>query len=157
MAPAGGPQPAAAPGAARTLAATALRRAAGAGRDHPLEVTCLTLMLIGGLAYPVPVWWADFAVWLIGAGIATMSRTWDLRDKWSGLVGPMALVVVGTVAAVALGGSHHSAAGYFHEASTGLLYLTKAATLMGAAFLAWRVHRGPRSPAVPPWRRDRRV
>lgn len=138
----------------RTAAQGTARKAAAAWRGNPLEATAITAMAIVGLAYPFPLWWVCFLVWLIFAAAgATWSRVWDLRDKWVGIVGQVALVLVGTVLAVALGGARSDLAGYVHEAQTGSLFLIKIASLLGAAYLAWRVRRGRRSPAVPPWRR----
>lgn len=132
------------------------RKAAAAWRVQPLEATAITLMVIVGLAYPFPVWWVCFLVWLVAAAVAMWSRLWDLKDKWVGVVGQVVLVFVGTVLAVALGGNHSKLAGYVHEAQTVSLFLIKIASLLGAGFLAWRVRRGRRSPSVPPWVRDRR-
>jgi hypothetical protein len=113
-------------------------------------------MALAGLAYPFPFWWLDFAVWLIGAGIALSSQLWDLRDKWTSLAGPVALVVVGTAITLAAGGTHATMAGYVHEAQAGSLYLIKGCSLAGAGYLAWRVHLGRRTPPPPPWRRPPR-
>jgi hypothetical protein len=122
-------------------------------RGRPLEATAVAVMAIVGLAYPLPLWWVCFLAWLLAAAVASWSRQWDLGDKWIGIVGQVVLAFVGTVLTVALGGTHSNLAGYVHEAQTGSLFLIKAASLLGAGYLAWRLRRGPRSPAVPPWRR----
>jgi hypothetical protein len=132
------------------------RGIAGLWRQHPVEATSLTLLALAGLAYPFPFWWLDFAIWLIGAAIAAWSQTWDLKDKWAGLAGPVVLVIVGTAAMLVLGGARATMTGYVHEALTVSLYLIKTGSLLGAAYLAWRVQRGPRSPSVPPWLREKR-
>lgn len=113
-------------------------------------------MVIVGLAYPFPLWWVCFLIWLIAAALATWSRLWSLKDKWAGVVGQVVLVFVGTALAVALGGARSHLSGYVHEAQTVSLFLIKIASLAGAGYLAWRVRRGHRSPSVPPWVRDRR-
>jgi hypothetical protein len=114
-------------------------------------------MAVAGLAYPFPLWWVSFLIWLVGAAAAIPSRLWDLRDKWVAIVGPVVVVVVGTALAVALGGMRPTLAAYLHEAAAGGLYLIKMSWLLGAGYLAWRVLRGRRTPAVPPWVRDRRL
>jgi hypothetical protein len=113
-------------------------------------------MVIVGLAYPFPLWWVCFLIWLIAAAMASWSHLWGLKDKWIGVVGQVTLVVVGTALAVALGGTRSHLAGYVHEAQTVSLFLIKIVSLLGALYLAWRVRRGRRSPSVPPWVRDRR-
>jgi hypothetical protein len=140
----------------RFAAEVAARKAAGAWRRHPLEAISVALMVVAGLAYPFPVWWAGFLVWLAGAACTTFSRLWDLWDKWVAIAGPVVVVVVGTVLVLALGGMRPNVAGYVHEVAAGGLYLIKISSLLGAGYLAWRVLRGRRSPAVPPWARDRR-
>jgi hypothetical protein len=135
------------------LAIGTARKAEGFWRRHPLEATSLTLLALGGLAYPFPFWWLDFLVWLIGAAVAAWSQLWDLRDKWAALAGPVALVIVGTAATLAFGGARVTMAGYVHEALAGSLYLIKTGSLLGVVYLAWRVRRGRRSPSVPPWLR----
>jgi hypothetical protein len=98
----------------------------------------------------------DFAIWLIGAAIAVPSRLWDLRDKWSGLAGPVALVILGTAITLAVGGTRATMPGYVHEALAGSVYLIKVGSLAGAGYLAWRVGKGRRIPRVPPWQRQAR-
>lgn len=138
------------------LARSIARRVEGIWRQHPLEATSITLMALAGLAYPFPFWSADFAIWLIGAAIAVPSRLWDLRDKWSGLAGPVALVIVGTAITLAVGGTRTTMPGYVHEALAGSVYLIKAGSVAGAVYLAWRVSKGRRIQAVPPWLRQAR-
>ena len=127
------------------------RRAADAGRRHRLEAVCVALMAIAGLIYPVPIWLVGFAVWLLAFALATSSKVWSLPDKWVGLVGPVALVIIGTAAALSLGGTRNSMHAYLHEALADSRYLIKIGDLLGAGYLAWRLQRGRRSPAVPSW------
>ncbi len=131
------------------------RGAEGFWRRHPREATAIILMALAGVAYPVPFWWLDFAVWLAGAGIAASSRLWDLRDKWVAVVGPVAFAIVGTSIALAIGGTRGSMSGYVHEALAESLYMIKFGSLAGAGYLIWRVYRGRRSPRRPPWQRWR--
>jgi hypothetical protein len=126
--------------------ATAVARFA---RQHPVETTAIVLLGLGGLIYP--------PVWLLGAAVAVASTHWDFRDKWVGLAGPPLLVIVGTGIGVALGGKHHSAGAYAHEAWVLADHLSRLLAVIGAAFLARRVQRGRRGPAPPPWNRPHRI
>ena len=55
-----------------------------------------------------------------------------------------------------MGLRHLTAGAYFHEAVTIGGYLIRAGAVLGAAYLAWRVRRGQRAPAAPPWRQSYR-
>ncbi len=127
-----------------------------AWRQHRLESTCVVLMAICGLLYPFPIWVFGFLVWLIGAATAVSSRLWTLPDKWIGLVGPVALVVIGTATLLSFGGTRSTGRLYVHEALADSMVLIKIGSLVGAAFLAWRIFQGHRAPAVPSWRRSGR-
>jgi hypothetical protein len=98
-----------------------------------------------------------FALWVIGFLVAVPSRLWTLSDKWIGLVGPVALVIVGTPVSLMLGGRYHHLNPYVHEALANSAILIKVGALLGAGYLAWRVYRGPRAPMTPPWNRPHRV
>jgi hypothetical protein len=63
------------------------------------------------------------------------------------------LVIVGAWLAVTVGGKHGSIGAYAYEAWVVAGYLSRVAALLGAVYLGWRLHRGPREPAVPPWNR----
>jgi hypothetical protein len=104
------------------------------------------LLGLGGLIFP--------PVWLLGALAALPSRLWDIRDKLTGLATPAVVTIVGG-AGLAMG-SHTSGTAYFHEALTIGGYLIRAGAVLGAGYLAWRVQRGQRQPAEPPWRRQYR-
>jgi hypothetical protein len=127
-----------------------------AWRQHRLESTCVVLMAICGLLYPFPIWVFGFLIWLIGAATAVSSRLWTLPDKWIGLVGPVALVVIGTATLLSFGGTRSTGRLYVHEALADSMVLIKIGSLVGAAFLAWRIFQGHRAPAVPSWRRSGR-
>ncbi|MGO9500318.1 MAG: hypothetical protein ACLPUO_01735 [Streptosporangiaceae bacterium] len=138
------PLAAAASGALSVLAGVA----AGAwalARQYPLEACALVLLGLGGLIFP--------PVWLFGVLVALLSKAWDFRDKWIGLAGPVILVIVGAWLAVTVGGKHGSIGAYAYEAWVVAGYLSRVAALLGAVYLGWRLHRGPREPAVPPWNR----
>jgi hypothetical protein len=124
--------------------AAVLMRASALARQHPLESVAIILLGLGGLIYPL--------VWLVGVVIALPSRLWNIRDKWLGLAAPAILTIVGS-AGLATGASHPTAGAYLHAALTIGGYLIRAGAVLGAAYLAWRVNRGRRAPAQPPWRR----
>jgi len=126
------------------------RAARGAGaraRRQPLEATALVLLGIGGLIFP--------PIWLVGALVALLSKSWDFRDKWAGLAGPVALVIVSTWILTALGGEQSSFGGYLREAWLSAGHLSRVAAVLGAAYLAWRLQHGRPQRAVPPWTRPR--
>jgi hypothetical protein len=126
------------------LARTVLARA----RRRPLEATAVVLLGLGGLIYP--------PVWLMGAALALVSRVWDIRDKWVGLVVPVFLVIVGMVADVSLGGTRSGVSGYAKEAWIFGSHISRLAAVLGAVYLVWRAERGRRSPQVAPWNKPRR-
>jgi hypothetical protein len=119
-------------------------RAWALARKRPVECAAVLMLGLGGLIYPL--------VWLAGAVIALLSRRWDLKDKLAGLAAPAVLAIVGG-AGFAMGSSHTSGGAYVHEAVVIGGYLIKVGSVLGAAYLAWRLHRGQRQPAVPSWRR----
>jgi hypothetical protein len=127
------------------------RRAAETGRQHRLETVCVVMMALGGLILPFPLWEIGFLLWLAGALIASTSKLWSLPDKWIGLVGPLALVIIGTAATVSLGGARSTGSAYLHETLTTAMYLFVVGAVLGAAYLAWRLYRGRRPTEIPPW------
>lgn len=132
-------------GPAATLATGLARQVVTVARAGPLEFTAVVILGLGGLIYP--------PVWLIGAVVALFSRIWDARDKWIGLAGPPLLVIFGSLAAVTLGGQQASMHRYVHEAWMSASYLSRIGAVLGAAYLAWRLRNGRRTPAEPPWNR----
>jgi hypothetical protein len=121
-------------------------RAAGSGTlelavSNPLEFGAVALLGIGGAAWP--------PVWLVGVALAMPSRAWDLRDKWTGLVGPVLLAILGTTAVLMLGGQHGSIGAYVYEAWLSAGRIGRAASLLGAAYLLRRLIRGRREPRQP--------
>jgi hypothetical protein len=123
-----------------------IQRAPGLARQHPLECIAVILLGLGGLIFP--------PVWLLGALVALPSRLWDIKDKLTGLATPAVVTIVGG-AGLAMG-SHTSGAAYFREALIIGGYLIRTGSVLGAGYLAWRVQRGQRQPAEPPWRRQYR-
>jgi hypothetical protein len=129
--------------------------AADAWRQHRLEVIAVALLALGALIFPFPVWLLGCLIWLLGAGVALPLKLWSPLDKFLSLVGPLVLVIVGTVIAVSIGGARQNAAAYGHEALAEAADLFRVGALLGALYLAWRIQRGRRAPAVPPWVRRR--
>jgi hypothetical protein len=126
---------------------------ADAWRLNPLAVASVALLLLGGLIFPLIVWPAGLLIWLAGAGIAIPLRQWSPLDKLLSLAGPLVLVIVGTAIAVSIGGTRPDAAAYGHEALARAADLFKVGALLGGLYLAWRIQRGRRVPAEPPWAR----
>jgi hypothetical protein len=126
-------------------------------RGYPLEATVVALLVVAGLVYPFPIWLLGFLLWTGGILTALASKMWDTRDKVTGLAVPVVAAIVGTIVVLATGGEHNTARAYAHEIGVAGPLLLRAAVVLGAVYLAWRVRRGPRTPAVPPWNRQHRI
>jgi hypothetical protein len=126
-----------------------------AWRQNPLAVIAVVLLVLGGLIFPLVVWPVGLLIWLAGVGIAVPLKQWSPVDKLLSFAGPLVLVIAGTAIAVSIGGTRHDAAAYGHEALADAADLFKAGALLGALYLAWRIQRGRRAPAEPPWARRR--
>ena len=118
-------------------------------RQSPVEAVAVALLGLGGAVYP--------PVWLLGAIVTLVSQQWDYRDKWVGLAGPVLLLIVGTTVGVSLTEAHASMSSFMHEGWMYADVLSRVGAVLGAAYLAWRVSRGRRGPAVPPWSKPRKV
>jgi hypothetical protein len=115
-------------------------------RDHLLETIAILLLGLGGL-----ILWFPF--WPIGAIVAVFSRLWDVKDKLLAIVGPLLVVLAGSVlGALIFGGSGNVVVVYFHAVGTDFNILIRVGCVLTAAYLAWRVTQGPR-PKVLPWQR----
>jgi hypothetical protein len=130
---------------ARTLAASADDLA----RACPLEATALLLIGVGA-----PIF---LPIWLLGAGIALLSKIWDFRDKWVGLAGPVFLMIVGVSALIVVGSQHNTLLAYLSEAWVGASRISRGTVIIGAAYLLWRLRRGPRQPGIQPWNKTHRL
>lgn len=133
-------------GTARTAARHASAFARGTARlivSHKLETVAVLLLGVGGAVFP--------PVWLLGALTALPSKKWDLRDKWVGLVAPVLLVIISTVLVVAFGGRQSTIGSYALEAWLGASRASRIAAALGAAYLLWRLLRGPRAAKQPPF------
>lgn len=118
-------------------------------RRHPLEIAAVLLLGVGGAIFP--------PVWLLGVPLAMMSRVWDLRDKWIGVAGPVLAVIFGTVATLIMGGQQEPMIKYATEAWVWAGRIERVAAAVGAAYLLWRIFRGPRELKQPPWNLPHRL
>lgn len=143
--PAEGDEPAPAP--RRSPAAAPLAEAWALARKHPLEAVAVSLLGIGGLILPFPFW-------LIGGLVALKSRRWDARDKWMALAGPpLITLAVLIIRAATSPGNFFSA--FYQAAHHDLGLSIRAGCVLCAAYLVWRLRRGPRLRTLPPWQRPR--
>src|SRR5215813_10588375 len=118
-------------------------------RDNLLESIAILLLGLGGLILPFPFW-------PIGAVVAMFSRLWDIRDKSVAVTGPLLVALAASVlTAPFIGGGGNVILAYFHALGVGFGLLVRVGSVITAAYLAWRVTRGPRV-KVPPWQRTNR-
>jgi hypothetical protein len=116
-------------------------------RKHPLEAVAVVLLGLGGLILPFPFW-------LIGGLVALRSRVWDARDKWIALAGPpLVTFVVLLIRAATSQGNFFSA--FYHAAGHDVGVSIRVGCVLCAAYLIWRLRRGPRLRTLPPWQRPR--
>ena len=115
-------------------------------RDNLLESVAILLLGLGGLILPFPFW-------PIGAVVALFSRLWDVKDKSIAVTGPLLVTLaLSVIAAPFVGGSGNVIVVYFHALHVSFGLLVRVGSVITAAYLAWRVSRGPRV-KVPPWKR----
>jgi hypothetical protein len=127
---------------AETFTANAGRLA----RENLLEAVAILLLGLGGLILPFPFW-------PIGAIVALFSRLWDIRDKTLAITGPLLVALaLSVIAAPFVGGSGTVIVVYFHAVHVSFGLLARVGSVITAAYLAWRVSKGPRV-KVPPWKR----
>jgi hypothetical protein len=118
-------------------------------RGNLLETIAILLLGLGGLILP-------YVFWPVGAIVAMFSRVWDLRDKSLAVAGPLLVTLaVSVLSALIIGGSGNVIVVYFHAIGVGFGIMIRVGSVLTAAYLAWRVTRGPRV-KVPPWQRTRR-
>jgi hypothetical protein len=123
-----------------------LARARQLARDNLLETIAILLLGLGGL-----ILWFPF--WPIGAIVALFSRLWDVKDKSLAVAGPLLVTLAGAVfGALIIGGSGTVIMVYFHALGVIFGPMIRVGCVLTAAYLAWRVSRGPRV-KLPPWRR----
>ena len=127
---------------AETFTASAGRLA----RENLLEAVAILLLGLGGLILPFPFW-------PIGAVVALFSRLWDIKDKALAITGPLLVTLaLSVIAAPFVGGSGNVIVVYFHAVHVSFGLLVRVGSVITAAYLAWRVSKGPRV-KVPPWQR----
>ncbi len=135
------------PAARRRPPPAVLAEAWALARKNPLEAVSVILLGVGGLILPFPFW-------LIGGLVALRSRRWDARDKWIALAGP--LLVTFAVLLIRAGTSPGNFFSAFYHASRHDVGLSiRAGCVLCAAYLVWRLRRGPRLRTLPPWQRPR--
>jgi len=127
---------------AETFTANARRLA----RENILEAVAILLLGLGGLILPFPFW-------PIGAIVSLFSRLWDIKDKSLAIIGPVLVTLaLSVIAAPFVGGSGNFVVVYFHALHVSFGLLVRVGSVITAAYLAWRVSKGPRV-KVPPWKR----
>jgi hypothetical protein len=127
---------------AETFTANARRLA----RENLLESVAILLLGLGGLILPFPFW-------PIGAIVALFSRLWDVKDKSIAVTGPLLVTLaLSVIAAPFVGGSGNVIVVYFHALGVSFSLLVRVGSVITAAYLAWRVSKGPRV-KLPPWKR----
>jgi hypothetical protein len=115
-------------------------------RENLLESVAILLLGLGGLILPFPFW-------PIGSIVALFSRLWDIKDKSIAVIGPLLVTLaLSVIAAPFVGGSGNVIVVYFHALGVSFGLLVRVGSVITAAYLAWRVSKGPRV-KVPPWRR----
>jgi len=118
-------------------------------RENVLEAVAILLLGLGGLILPFPFW-------PIGAIVAMFSRLWDIKDKSLAVIGPLLVTLaLSVIAAPFAGGSGNVIVVYFHTLGVSFGLLIRVGSVLTAAYLAWRVSKGPRV-KVPPWKRTTR-
>lgn len=137
-----------APAPRRSPVAVVLAEAWALARKHPLEAVATVLLGVGGLILPFPPFW------LIGGLVALRSRRWDARDKWIALTGPgLVTLAVLIIRAATSPGNFFPA--FYHAAQNDGGASIRAGCVLCAAYLVWRLRRGPRLRTLPPWQRPR--
>jgi hypothetical protein len=115
-------------------------------RENILEAVAILLLGLGGLILPFPFW-------PIGAIASLFSRLWDIKDKSLAIIGPVLVTLaLSVIAAPFVGGSGNFVVVYFHALHVSFGLLVRVGSVITAAYLAWRVSKGPRV-KVPPWKR----
>ena len=119
----------------RSPVSAALAEAWALARKHPLEAVAVVLLGVGGLILPSLL--ADRGL------VALRSRRWDARDKWIALAGPpLVTFAVLVIRAATSPGNFFSA--FFQAAQHDVGLSIRAGCVLCAAYLIWRLRRGPR-------------
>jgi hypothetical protein len=115
-------------------------------RRHPLESAGVVLLAVGGLIYPFPLW-------VFGVLAVLISRYWDRRAKLIALAVPVITALFGAVVVAGLSAKSGSLSGYAHALAGDGWDLLRLGVILGAGYLGWRLHQGPRPQREPPWQR----
>jgi hypothetical protein len=116
-------------------------------RQYPLESAAVVLLAAGGLIYPFPLW-------VFGVLAVLISRHWDRRAKLIALAVPVITALFGGVVVAGLSAKSGSLAGYADALGSDGWGLLRLGVIIGAVYLGWRLHQGPRPQREPPWRRS---
>jgi hypothetical protein len=141
--------------AAAALGRGAVRLAVSAARlarRYPLETAAVLLLALGGLILPFPFWLFGG---LLGGLLSIWSPMWLARDKWIAVIGPLIVVIAGTILAAAIIGRHGDAVTAYPHAF--VLYagdLLRIGNVLCAAYLVVQARRAPQR-RLPPWQRQR--
>lgn len=134
--------------AAARLAMSAARLA----RRYPLETAAVLLLALGGLVLPFPYWLFGG---LLGGLLSIRSPMWLARDKWAAVVGPVVIMIVGTIlTAVITGGRGGTVTAYPHVFVLYAGNLLRLGNVLCAAYLVVQARRAPQR-RLPPWQRQR--
>jgi hypothetical protein len=141
--------------AAAALGRGAVRLAMSAARlarRYPLETAAVLLLALGGLVLPFPYWLFGG---LLGGLLAIRSPMWLARDKWGAVVGPVVIMIAGTIlAAVITGGRGGDVTAYPHVFVLYAGDLLRLGNVLCAAYLVVQARRAPQR-RLPPWQRQR--
>jgi hypothetical protein len=133
---------------AARLAVSAARLA----RRYPLESAAVTLLALGGFILPFPYWLFGG---LLGGVLSIWSPMWLARDRWIAILGPLVVVIVGTIlAAVVTGGHGGAVTAYPHAFVAYAGNLLRLGNVLCAAYLVVQARRTPQR-RLPPWQRQR--
>jgi hypothetical protein len=126
--------------------------AARLARRYPLETAAVTLLALGGFILPFPYWLFGG---LLGGVLSIWSPMWLARDRWIAILGPLVVVIVGTIlAAVVTGGHGGAVTAYPHAFVAYAGNLLRLGNVLCAAYLVVQARRTPQR-RLPPWQRQR--
>ena len=121
-------------------------------RRYPLETAAVVLLALGGLILPFPYWLFGG---LLGGLLSIWSKMWLARDKWIAVVGPLVIVIAGTILAALITGGHGGAVtAYPHVFVAYAGNLLRLGNILCAAYLVVQARRAPQR-RLPPWQRQR--
>src|SRR6516162_635526 len=120
-------------------------------RRYPLETAAVVLLALGGLILPFPYWLFGG---LLGGLLSIWSKMWLARDKWIAVVGPLVIVIAGTILAAVITGGHGGAVtAYPHAFVAYGGSLLRLGNILCAVYLVVQARRAPQR-RLPPWQRQ---